>query len=91
MGQRDDWRAQLVMMSRVVLYSSVVSKERTLFDRWVNAQRVLYQALGALLAWERDFLSSGLGQAVAGVRLDGARGIFAGRGRYGGGGAEGRE
>jgi hypothetical protein len=43
-------------------------------------QRVLNEPLGALLAGERDFLAVGLREAVPGVWLDGARGIFAGGG-----------
>ena len=54
-------------------------------------QRVLDEALGRFLAGKRDFLALALGEAVSAVRLDGARGIFAGRGREGGGGAEGGE
>jgi hypothetical protein len=55
-----------------------------------HVQGVLHQALGGLLAGERHLLAR-LGEAVPGVRLDGAGGIVAGRGREGGGGAEGGE
>jgi len=56
-----------------------------------DVQSVLHQPLGHLLAGKRDFLALALGEAVPGVGLDGARGIVAGRGREGGGGAEGGE
>lgn len=66
---------------------------------WINrevwrrgdAQCVLNQALGRLLAGERDFLALAAGEAVAGVGLDGAGGILAGRGVDGGSGTEGDE
>jgi hypothetical protein len=84
------------MMSRVVLGRG---KRGWLAGRRERGRRgeegvqgVLHQPLGALLAGERDFLSLALGEAVAAMRLDGARGIFVGGGREGGGGgAEGDE
>lgn len=53
-----------------------------------NVQRILHHPFGPLLAGKRNLPSLGLGQAVPGVWLDGARGIFVGGGRKSGGGAD---
>ncbi|KAL3952955.1 hypothetical protein ACCO45_012898 [Purpureocillium lilacinum] len=110
MGQREDWRAQLAMTSREVLfvfeYRDSVSPtnvplhtrtqrergDRKSHGRWAwYAQRILDDALGALLARQRDFLARlGERRGAGAVRCQRAR-ISAGTGGKRGGGSEGDE
>lgn len=89
MGQRDDWRAQFVMMSRVVLQGSVPVSSMPLGSRPTRyEQRILDHALRGLLAGEGDLLPR-LRERRAGA-VGGERARVPGL-RHGSGGEDGTE